>query len=48
MKKITWNDLESMDILECTIGRWMDIVEEETGNFPKWNEQIPQWVNKLI
>ena len=29
---------------EVTIGRMMDIVEEETGKFPNWNEKVPEWI----
>lgn len=46
-KKLTWSDLDGK-IPDCTLGRLMDTVEEETGKFPKWDEIIPEWVNKLI
>lgn len=49
---MTYNDLvEKMEALGCNlaevaIGRMMDIVEEETGRFPDWNDKAPEWVVK--
>jgi len=35
-----------MNLAEVALGRMMDIVEEETGEWPKWNDEAPEWVHK--
>lgn len=32
------------NLAEVAIGRMMDIVEEETGRFPDFDETAPEWV----
>lgn len=29
---------------EVALGRMMDIVEEQTGSWPNWNDQVPEWI----
>ncbi len=29
---------------EIALGRMMDIVEEQTGRWPNWNEEVPGWI----
>ena len=49
---MTYNELlEKMENLgyncaECALGRMMDIVEEETGEFPEWDDKAPDWIIK--
>lgn len=31
---------------DVAIGRMMDIVEEETGCWPGWDDKAPEWVVK--
>jgi len=35
-----------MNLAEVALARMMDIVEEETGNWPKWTDEAPEWVVK--
>lgn len=52
MKKYTYSEL--VDIMEArganladvAIGRMMVIIEEETGDFPSWDDEAPEWVVK--
>ena len=30
------------------IGRMMDMVEEDTGEFPSWDDEAPEWVVKEV
>lgn len=32
------------NLADVAIGRMMDIIEEETGTFPNWDDDAPQWV----
>lgn len=32
------------NLAEVAIGRMMTIVEEQTGEFPSWDDQAPEWV----
>lgn len=36
------------NLADIAIGRMMDIIEEETGRFPDWNEEAPEWVVKQV
>jgi len=50
---MTWNDLaedfESRGYLvETTLGRWMDEIEEETGRWPSWDDPVPAEYLHLI
>jgi hypothetical protein len=47
MKKITWNSLDGK-IPDCTLARLMDRVEEDTGKWPEWTDEIPEWVKEII
>ena len=31
-------------LADVALGRMMDIVEEETGKWPDWNDRAPKWV----
>jgi hypothetical protein len=42
-----WEELDGT-IPDCTLGRWMDVVEEETSEFPNWTDEVPEWVKKLV
>ena len=52
MKTYTFSKL--VDIMEASgcnladlaIGRMMDIIEEQTGKFPNWEDIAPNWVVK--
>jgi len=37
-----------MNLAETAIGRMMDIIEEETGRFPDWDDKAPEWVIKNV
>lgn len=32
------------NLADVAIGRMMDIVEEETGKWPNWDDEAPEWV----
>lgn len=32
------------NLSDVAIGRMMTIIEEETGVFPDWDDQAPEWV----
>lgn len=34
------------NLAEVAIGRMMNIIEEETGRFPDWSDNAPEWVVK--
>ncbi len=34
------------NLAEVAIGRMMDIVGDETGNYPDWDDQAEDWVIK--
>ena len=29
---------------DVALGRMMDIVEEESGTFPNWDDEAPEWI----
>jgi hypothetical protein len=31
---------------DIALGRMMDIVEEESGVFPSWDDEAPEWIVK--
>lgn len=35
---------KGVNLAEIAIGRMMDIVEEQTGVYPNWNDEAPEWV----
>ncbi len=37
---------DGMNCAETALGRMMDIVEEETGKWPNWNDEVPEWILK--
>lgn len=51
---MTFNELVDMamvagnNLADLAIGRMMDIIEEETGVWPDWNDVAPEWVVKQI
>ncbi|MBQ3405671.1 MAG: hypothetical protein IJH11_00295 [Lachnospiraceae bacterium] len=34
----------SMNLAQSTVMSMMDIIQEQTGRWPEWNEQAPKWV----
>ena len=50
MKQYTYSELLDItetrgDILaDVAIGRMMDMVEDETGEFPDWEDIAPSWI----
>ena len=34
------------NLADVAIGRMMDIVFEETGNYPNWDDKAPEWIVK--
>ena len=34
------------NLADVAVGRMMDIVEEQTGTYPDWNDVAPEWVVK--
>lgn len=44
---IKWTDIDGK-VPDCTLGKFMDMVFEETGRFPDWDEEIPEWVYHLL
>lgn len=52
MKKKTYTFSELVEIAESrganlaevAIGRMMDIIEKETGTWPNWSDEAPEWV----
>jgi len=53
MKKYTFHELVDIamergaNCADLAIGRMMDEIEEETGHWPGWNEEAPEWVVRL-
>ena len=51
-KKYTYDNLVEImekngcNLAEVAIGRMMDIIEEQTGNWPSWSDIAPEWVVK--
>ena len=37
---------DQMSCAEVALGRMMDIVEEQTGSFPSWDDKAPEWILK--
>ena len=33
-----------MNMADVAVGRMMDIVEEQTGSWPNWDDEAPVWV----
>lgn len=34
------------NLADVALGRMMDIVEEECGEFPSWDDTAPEWIVK--
>ena len=34
------------NLADIALGRMMDTVEAETGKWPEWNDQAPEWIIK--
>lgn len=34
----------NMNLADVALGSMMDIVEEQTGKYPSWNDQVPEWI----
>ena len=37
---------DGMNCAETALGRMMNMVEEETGSWPNWSDQVPSWILK--
>ena len=35
---------QNMNMADVALGRMMAIVEEQTGIFPSWNDEAPDWI----
>ena len=52
MSKYSFNDLETImnkngcNLADIAIGRMMDIIYDETGEYPSWSDIAPDWVVK--
>ena len=50
MKKWFYSDLlaemqrRGDNLADVALGRMMDIVEEEPGEYPSWSDAAPEWV----
>lgn len=50
MKRYTFSELATImknhgaNLADVAIGRMMDIIEEETGSWPNWSDEAPEWV----
>lgn len=33
-----------MNLADVAVGRMMDIIEEQTGDYPSWSDIAPDWV----
>ena len=51
-KNLTYSELldimykDGNNLADVAMGRMMNIVEEETGNFPNWSDIVPEWILK--
>lgn len=49
MKKYTWQQLldelfsRGANLADVAIGSMMDSVGEDTGRWPDWNDEAPEW-----
>ena len=34
----------NINLADIALVNMMDIIEEETGNWPDWEDEVPQWV----
>ena len=42
---ITWAEANTnFTDPELTLGQMMDVVEEQTGVWPNWDDQVPEWI----
>lgn len=39
---------QGQNCADVALGRMMDSVEEETGQFPDWDDEAPDWIIKLM
>ena len=49
MKRYTYDEISSILeeqglLVETTLGRFMEQVEEDTGVFPDWDDYAPDWI----
>ena len=44
-KLLEWaEENTNMNLADVALAEMMDIVEEETGTYPRWNDEVPQWI----
>ena len=43
-KLLDWAYSKGMNLADVALGSMMDIVEEQTGNWPKWTDKVPEWI----
>lgn len=54
MKKYTYSELVKIakkngaNLADVAIGRMMDDIAEETGKWPAWSDEAPEWVVKEV
>lgn len=41
---LNWAEERGYNLAYLSLGRMMDEVERETGEFPSWTHTAPQWV----
>ena len=52
MKNYTFSQLVNQmerlgnNLADVAVGRMMDVIFEETGKYPNWNDTAPEWVVK--
>lgn len=46
-KNPTWQELSEM-LPDCTFGHMWDYFEEDTGRQPKYSEQVPDDIMKIV
>ena len=39
---------QGANLADVAIGRMMDMVEEETGVFPDWGDDAPDWIVERV
>ena len=35
------------NLADVALGRMMDSVEEETGHWPSWTDEVPEWILEI-
>ena len=49
--RMTWSELDDYfvekGLIDATLGRLMDEAAED-GEFPDWNDEVPEWVYRVM